>query len=125
MSDKQLNKEAYKQATEQIEQEKINLIKGYITNILKAIEENKEKKAKIEERLRVLKKDLEDLQNGNFDQIEERIEKSPTAKDLSVTTFNGRSHPFSTLPIGLELTSVSWPSVTAGTYRTNTTVYYL
>lgn len=123
MSDKQLNKEAYKQATDEIQEEDILRIKGYVKQILKTIDEKKKAKENIEEQLRILKADLEDLKEGKTDKIEERIQKSPVARRLSASTYNGMYKPFSTLP--RHYTLIEWQNVTAGTYNTGYRIYYL
>ena len=124
MRDKQINKEAFQQAEDQLKKEKIDLIKGYITSNLKAQERNRKEDARIQEEYRVLKKDLEDLKAGNFDKIEERIAKSPAAQRLASKVFNGAYKPFSTLPDSWNLVKVEWPRVTSGTYQTGAKIYY-
>ena len=67
----------YKDALLQVEQEQkdkqLEELKGYFRKTLEAIENKKAEKERIEEELRVLKLDLEDLKEGKFKKIEETI----------------------------------------------------
>jgi uncharacterized membrane protein len=119
MSEQNINKEAYKQAQDLLLQERIGIIRDYITNTLRKIEEKKEQKEKIEEELRILKFDLEDLQNGKFEKIKERKEKSPTASNITAV----RVLPdFNFLPNDNLL---QWREWTGGTYNTQHKTFYL
>jgi len=80
--------EAYEQAMQEINKEEVAIVKGYILETLKKIESKKSEKIKTDEELRILKKDLEDLRNGNFDKIEERKSVSPVAANISVNITN-------------------------------------
>ncbi len=84
MSEKDINKEAYEQAEKELLEGRVEKVKGYILLTLQKIEAKKEEKQRIDEELRVLKLDLDDLRKGNFKKIEERQEKSKTAKRVSV-----------------------------------------
>ena len=74
MSNNEINKEAYKQAEKELLKEKVDRVKEYILETLRKMESKKKEKAKVEEELRVLKLNLDDLRNGRFDKLEERIE---------------------------------------------------
>lgn len=126
MSEKDLNKEAYKLAEKEMLEKKVTQVKGYILETLERIEETKKKKERIEEELRVLKLDLEDLRNGNFEKIEERIQKSPIAKQISVhipSVFNSVM-----TNAGWTGTNQSWitdwNNLTGGTYTTSNKTFY-
>lgn len=124
MSEKDLNQEAYKQAEKELFEKKIEEVKRYILSTLEKIEEKKKEKARTEEELRILKLDLEDLRNGNFDKIEERQEKSRVAKAISQYT----TSPSLTLSGATYTTfcNLAWPTVTRGTYNTaNGQSFYL
>jgi predicted nuclease with TOPRIM domain len=84
MSEKDINKEAYKQAEKELLENKVKEVKGFILETLEKIESKKKEKSKIDEELRVLKLDLEDLKQGKFEKIEERKEKSLVARNVSV-----------------------------------------
>lgn len=71
-----------------LEQEKkdkqIAEIKAAVRKTLEEIEKYKEKKEDIEKRIKYLRMDLEDFQEGKLDRIEERQAKDPDAKSYSV-----------------------------------------
>jgi hypothetical protein len=87
MSEKELNKKAFEQAEKELFDKRVKIAKDYILQTLEKIEEKKKEKAKVEEELRVLKLDLEDIRKGNFKSIEERVEKSSVAQDITVIPY--------------------------------------
>lgn len=110
-------KEAYKQAEQEMLDKKVEEVKGYIKETLEKIEQTKKEKANVEERLRILKLDLEDLKNGKFDKIQERARKSDLARETTVVGIK----PFT----NYNISSGFWPEATSGTYQVTTgTVYY-
>jgi predicted nuclease with TOPRIM domain len=115
----EIHKEAFKQAEKELLESRIKEIKGYILETLEKIESKKKEKERIEEELRVLKLDLEDLRNGKFDKIEERIKKSELARNttaIRVMSF------YSSSPI---FTNPNWIELTSGTYTLgNGTSFY-
>lgn len=114
----EINKEAYKQAEKELLEKRVNEVKGFILETLEKIEHKKSEKAKIEEELRVLKLDIEDMKNGKFDKIEERIEKSRIARNVSIFI------PHLNWPI--ENVTNTWPSLITGTYTvTNGRSFYI
>lgn len=110
MSEEKINKEAFKQAEQELLEQKVEKVKGYILETLKKLEKKKQDKELIEEEIRILKLDLEDLRQGKFDKIEERITNSPVAKSTSVVHISGIANYPS-----------SW---TNGTYNTGYKIYY-
>ena len=116
MSNKDINKQAYEQAEKELLEQQVKKVKGYILETLRTIEQVKEDKTKAEERLRVLKLDLEDLKKGKFDKIEERQEKSKVARGISVV-------PRTTGHV--TLSSSSWGGLVEGTYNTGSGTYYI
>ena len=110
MSEKEIFKEAFNQIENAKKQEKIEIVKQMITENLQRIERRKEEKERIEEELRILKLDLEDLKNGKFDKIQERIDKSVVARRISA--YNQLMWPFNGM--------VDWPMITTGTYSIKT-----
>lgn len=131
MSKDQVNQQAFKDAEAQFLKEKTEEVKGYILETLKSIEREKKAKDLIEEKLRILKMDLEDLRNGKFDKIEERKAKSALAKSISVSSsgFVGFAQftnaGCTSLSLSNVTNTVNWGNVTAGTYNTPTKTYYL
>lgn len=137
MTKSDVNKEAFKQAQEELLKDRIKEVKDFILQTLNKIEAKKKEKARVEEELRVLKLDLEDLRHGNFDKIEERREKSKVAKGVSVTipsdfmwysnTLTALDYAATNAGVGCTVSSGtnSWVSNTSGTYLTagGNTVY--
>jgi hypothetical protein len=123
MSEQNINKKALELAEQELLNQRIEEIKGYMTKTLQGIESKKKEKEKIEEELRVLKLDLEDLRNGKFDKIEERIQKSPIARNLSLRIYGGLARPFSVMP---QLPFIGdWTNLTSGTFNVNGKIFYL
>jgi len=145
-----LNKEAYKQAEDELKAEKVAVVKDFVLKTLRKIDETKKSKELIEEQLRILNKDLEDLRNGDFSKIEERINKSAVAKGVSqvfLNEINNLVHTVNTVgysnantsyrgnltttsnPLmiasGALFTKAEWNDLTSGTYPTSSKTYYL
>jgi|GEM_PF-6831023 len=120
MSEKNINKEAYKQAEEELMENKVKHVKGFILETLEKIECKKQEKERIEEELRILKLDLEDLRNGKFDKIEERIEKSKIAKAISIQDISNLVYRGQTNKCVQTYTSSNWNNLTCGTYTITT-----
>lgn len=78
--------QAYKDVEQELQSKQLEELKGYFRATLSKIEEKKKEKERIEEELRVLKLDLEDMKNGKFDSIQERQRKSPLAGLVSQVT---------------------------------------
>lgn len=134
---KELIKEAFRQIEEGIDQEKLAIIKEFILKTLKKTDEKKKEKEKIEEELRILKEDLDNLRNGNLDNIEERLSKSPTAREVSQVDINIIMNNFLKQKLANNYydnvtvthtgytTPTQWVNATAGTYNTGYKIYYL
>lgn len=125
MSEQKINQEAFKEAEESLRKERIAVVKGYILETLKKLEDRKQQREKLDEEVRILKLDLEDLRNGKFDKIEERIEKSKVARGVSIKfiePYFNTSHCFN----GNTFTTMAnnWLSDTAGTYTVGTKTFY-
>jgi hypothetical protein len=75
--------EAFKQAQNELNNADLEFLRGEFKKLLQTIEEKKQEKERVEEELRILKLDLEDLKLGKLDKIKERQEKSPVAKNVS------------------------------------------
>ena len=117
----EINKEAYKQAEKELLEKRVNEVKGFILETLEKIERKKKEKARIEEELRVLKLDIEDMKNGKFDKIEERIEKSSVARGVSIVVSPGWSDTLNTW----NNQNVTWPGLVSGTYMVNGRSFYI
>jgi hypothetical protein len=86
--EKKMAQEVYKEVTSELHQREKALLKGYFTNTLTELERKKSEKEKIEEEIRILNRDLEDLKEGKLDRIKERQEKSPVADHVSQVEIN-------------------------------------
>ena len=108
MSDKDLIKEINKEIDEKKLEERKNYVRAYKQEQLEAQEQWKAKKEEAEDKLRIIKLNLENLDKGNFEAIDERIRKSEQARGLSLV-WNGGSFSGT-------LTGNFNPSWTSGTY---------
>jgi predicted nuclease with TOPRIM domain len=125
---KDVNKEAFKQAEKELLEIQVEKVKGFILETLKKMEVKKKEKEKIDEELRILKMDIEDLRNGRFDKIEERIEKSKVARGVSVNPFvisNSPVQQFANQILLGQAQCLNWNNATSGTYNADGKVYYL
>ena len=81
--DKKLIKIALSEAEKEAQEKTISEIKEVIKSLLTEID-NEEKKSKESlDKLKVLKRDLDDIKSGRLDKIEERQEKDPKQKEIS------------------------------------------
>lgn len=112
-------KKAYQEVNKEIDGNKLEQfkkeVKAYKLEQLELQEKFKKEKENIEDKLRIVKLNLDNLDNGKFDAIEERMEKSELARQLS--TF---------LPVLENSFITNWNSTwTGGTYRLiNGKTYY-
>jgi len=127
MSELTISKKALELAEQELLNQRVEEIKGYMTKTLQNIESKKKEKERIEEELRILKLDLEDLRGGKFDKIEERIQKSPTARNLSLKIYGTSPFPFSVIPQFpfIDASTGDWNSLTSGTFNINGKIFYL
>lgn len=108
-------KKAYSEVDKELSSEKIELfkkeVKDYKLEQLEAQEQLKKKKEEIEDKLRIIKLNLENLDNGKFEAIEERMKKSQIARELT-------KHTFTTIP------GVWHDDWVNGTYTTTNKIFY-
>lgn len=112
--------EALKQAEAEIGNAEISELKEYFRQILEKIEAKKVAKEKIEEEIRVLRLELDDLKEGKMDKIKERQKVSNLAREVSV------------LPDSFFTSFFPWPNLRSGwwtgTYQVTTSegtkIYY-
>jgi hypothetical protein len=121
------NQEAFKEAEKEFKKDQITEIKNIMKNILQKIQDEKEKKERAEENIRLLKLDMDDLRNGKIEKIQERHDKSKKARDISpihdnnimdLVVYSSYS-PCGTNAV-LTTTSASalnWADATGGTYN--------
>ena len=75
--------QAFKDAKQSFEEKEKEQVKKWVTELLTKREELSKEKEKIEEKIRIIGKELEDLKEGKLDRIKERHEKSNVAGQLS------------------------------------------
>lgn len=83
---KDLIKKAVSLAEKEAQEKEINRIKKIVQKYLEKIAEKTKEKKEIEEDLRILKKDLDDIKSGRLDKIEERQAKDKRAHRISLIT---------------------------------------
>jgi len=84
-------KRAYDDAQKEIEEQKrkehekqVAEVKEIVKRTLLEIEKLKDEKGNIEEKLKILKLDIDDLKEGKLERIKERQDKDPKAKEVSI-----------------------------------------
>ena len=117
MTQKQFE-QAYKEVNQEIASKDIELFKKCLRDYKQEQLEQQEKwknvKEDAEERLRIIKLNLENLDNGNFKSIEERMDKSKKARSLSLV--------WNSFPMFEPITwNNNW---TTGTYTVNGKTFY-
>jgi hypothetical protein len=108
--------EAAKAAESEFKDKEVAKVKEWVISLLTKIEEKSKAKEKIEEEIRVLRKDLEDLKEGKLDKIKERQNKSQVAREISPLNdlFLRPLHPLHPLH---PLDPSWWVENTSGTYN--------
>jgi len=81
---KDLITKAFADAEKEQQEEEIKRIKNIVQKYLEKIQDTSERKNKLDEELRLLKKDLNDLKDGRLDKIKERSEKDSKAKEVTL-----------------------------------------
>lgn len=89
--------QGFKQAEEEFKEKLTKMVKGMTLATLEQIEAKKSQKARVEEELRILKLDLEDLKNGRLEKVKERQKKSEVARNVSRIEVNKIERPWSDL----------------------------
>jgi len=127
MTDLQGIKQGFKQGQEEFNKKLVELVKKMTLDTLNKLEELKKEKAVVEEKIRILKMDLDDLEAGKVDRIRERQEKSRTAGQVSQIDWHGLCQDCATVTTeGLQWTYTIPMNLTSGTYTTNSgTIFYL
>ena len=73
-----------KKAKQDEQDAKVNEVKEIVKRTLQEIETLKEQRDEIDEKLKILKLDIEDLKTGKLERIQERQDKDPLAKQVSL-----------------------------------------
>lgn len=77
-------KKAFELADKEVQEEEIKKIKEIVKAHLQKIDEQQKIKSEADEKIRLLKKDLEDLKEGRLDRIEERHKLEPKAREIRI-----------------------------------------
>lgn len=117
--------EGFKEAQKEFDERFVKEIKEQTLRTLESLEKEKANKANVEENIRILKLDLEDLKLGRLDKIKERQDKSSHARAISEIQLQPL-WLYTNVPTYPTVdTSVFWCNATSGTYTTATRTYYL
>lgn len=81
---KKLIDKAFADAEKEQQEKEIKKIKAIVQSYLEKIQEKTEKKNALDEEIKYLKKDLDDLKAGRLDKIKERAEKDDKAKGITL-----------------------------------------
>lgn len=84
MTQKELIKEGVKLAEEELKDEEKKQIKVVVKTILETLRLKEEQRQKLDEEIKILKRDLDDMKDGRIDRIKERQDIDPKAKEASV-----------------------------------------
>lgn len=90
MSDKELVKEAVKLAEDELKNEEKMRIKSVVKATFELLRQKEEKKHTLDDEIRILRRDLTDLNDGRLDRIKERQDLDPKARDISVIIIKER-----------------------------------
>jgi len=80
----ELVKKAFADAEKERQEKEISKIKQIVQSYLEKIQNKAEQKDKLDEEIRLLKKDLDDLKAGRLDRIKERQDKDERAREVSI-----------------------------------------
>ena len=81
---KDIVKKAFSEAENELKEKQVEEVKQIVKKTLEKLDKLKEKKKDLDEQIKVLKMDIDDLKEGKLDRIVERQEKDPDAKKTSV-----------------------------------------
>lgn len=84
MTDKEIAKKAWDLATKESEEKQVQEIKKIVQETLKKLDTVKSQIKELQDEKKILELDIDDLKEGRLDRIEERQEKDPKAKKVSV-----------------------------------------
>ena len=77
-------KKAFSEAEKEQREKEIAQLKEIVKKTLSELEKLKSQKKEVDGKIKILKMDLDDLKEGRLDRIEERQQKDPQAKEISV-----------------------------------------
>ena len=117
---KELAKKGYELAQKEFKKKQIEKVKEIVMKTLEKLEDLKKQKKEIEEKIRILKMDIEDLKQGRFDRILERQEKDKKAKEISVVKIEKRDNDYS-FDVSYYYPSTTW-AITSNVSDTSITL---
>jgi len=77
-------KEGYQLAEKELKDKQVQEVKKIVLKTLEKLNEKQKEKITLEEEIRLLRMDIDDLKEGRLDRIQERQEKDAKAKQTSV-----------------------------------------
>jgi hypothetical protein len=77
-------KEGYQLAEKELKDKQVQEVKKIVLKTLEKLNEKQKEKTTLEEEIRLLRMDIDDLKEGRLDRIQERQEKDAKAKQTSV-----------------------------------------
>ena len=84
--EKNLTKEAYDEVQNEKREKQKDEIKKIITKSLEELDKKEKNRKDLDDEIRILRRDVEDFKEGRLDRVEERQQKDPKAKNVSVVT---------------------------------------
>lgn len=84
MTNSEIAKKAWDLATKESEEKQVQEIKKIVTETLKKLDDVKSRIKELQDEKKILELDIDDLKEGKLDRIEERQQKDPKAKKVSV-----------------------------------------
>lgn len=129
--EKELVKRAYNEAQDSLKEKQVEEVKRIVLKTLEKIESLKSDKEKaqenvkdIDEKIKILKMDIDDLKEGRLDRITERQEKDAKAKETSVViiikeTKVEHDYPWWFWPYRIEWPGYDWPRIYPVTYTSS------
>jgi len=89
---KEIVKEAFQEAENDLKEKQVSQLKRIIKKTLERIETVDKVIKDLQEEKKILKLDIDDLKEGRLDRIEERQDKDPKAKKVSVAEVHKEIH---------------------------------
>ena len=81
---KDIVKQAFSEAENELKDKQVEEVKRIVKKTLEKLDKLKKDKSELDEKIKVLKMDIDDLKEGKLDRIVERQDKDPEAKKTSV-----------------------------------------
>jgi hypothetical protein len=82
--EKEIIKKAFESAEKEAQEKQVEFVKKIVQKYLEKIDSLSKKKEEVDEEIRLLKKDLDDLKAGRLDKIEERQKVDDKAREVAL-----------------------------------------